>query len=204
MNCGLYRAAAFPLLPGKHVRVVVHRTDVCRKDGDIVEVFYPLNTEKFSARAIDEVEIRTDVPSKGPLSAVYSPTHALVIERPAPEHVIASDKIANDIPSTDFRLMHQPRRDCVGATCLSYRPDEQENGYFLLMASPMPRADKAALTRTWSSPGPAGSGEPRALGNLSRKTAQFPLHGRFRARFGSIQLCVCETALGCPAHRLPS
>jgi Ca-activated chloride channel family protein len=143
VNYGMYRTSAFPLFPGKQVRVVVHYTDLCKKDGDVVEVFYPLNTEKFSSRSINEVEIRTDVLEKEPISAVYSPTHAVVIERPSPEHVIASYKISQDIPSTDFRLMYQPTKNSFGATVLSYRPEEKEDGYFLLMVSPTPRAEKS-------------------------------------------------------------
>jgi Ca-activated chloride channel homolog len=145
MNYGMYRTSAFPLLPGKEVRVAVHYTDLCKKDGNIVEVFYPLNTEKFSSRAINEVEIKTDILEKAPISAVYSPTHAVVIERPSPEHVIASYKITQDIPSTDFRLMYQPSRDLVGATVLSYRPHDKEEGYFLMMVSPTPRAERSAI-----------------------------------------------------------
>jgi Ca-activated chloride channel family protein len=146
VNYGMYRTSAFPLLPGKQVRVVVHYTDLCKRDGDLVEVFYPLNTEKFSSRSINEVEIRTDILEKAPISAVYSPTHAVVIERPSPEHAIASYKITQDIPSADFRLMYQPTRSAFGATVLSYRPDEKEDGYFLLMVSPTPRAEKSYIS----------------------------------------------------------
>ena len=123
----------------------MHYTDLCKKDGNIVEVFYPLNTEKFSARAIDAVEIKTDILEKAPIASVYSPTHEVIIERPAPERVIASYKITRDIPSTDFRLLYQPSNDSVGATLLSYRPDGKEDGYFLLMVSPTPRAEKSAV-----------------------------------------------------------
>jgi Ca-activated chloride channel homolog len=145
VNYGLFRTSAFPLLPGKAVRVVVHYTDICKKDGDMVEVFYPLNTEKFSTRAIDEIEVRTDILAKGPISVVYSPTHPVDIDRPAPEHVIASYKIEKQIPSDDYRLLYQESRDSVGATVLSYRPKDQEDGFFLLMASPTLRAEKAAV-----------------------------------------------------------
>jgi Ca-activated chloride channel family protein len=146
VNYGMYRTSAFPLFPGKQVRVIVHYTDLCKKDGEIVEVFYPLNTEKFSSRAINEVEIKTDILEKAPISAVYSPTHAVVIERPSPEHVVASYKTTQDIPSTDFRLMYQPTRSAFGATVLSYRPEGNEDGYFLLMVSPTPRAEKPVVS----------------------------------------------------------
>jgi Ca-activated chloride channel family protein len=145
VNYGLYRTSAFPLLPGKDVRVVVHYTDICKKDGDIAEVFYPLNTEKFSARAIDEVQIKADVRGRGPISTVYSPTHTVVLERPEPDHVIAAYRVTKEVPSADFRLMYQESRDSVGATVLSYRPDEREDGYFLLMVSPTPHTQKAPV-----------------------------------------------------------
>ncbi len=145
VNYGMYRTSAFPLLPGKQVRVGVHYTDLCKKDGDIVEVFYPLNTEKFSSKAIDEVEIKADLLEKAPISSAYSPTHDVVIERPSPERVVATYKVSQDIPSTDFRLLYQPSRDSVGATVLSFRPHENEDGYFLLMASPTPRQEKPPI-----------------------------------------------------------
>ncbi len=145
VNYGLYRTSAFPLLPGKEVRVVVHYTDVCKKDGDLVEVFYPLNTEKFSARPIDEVQVKVDILEKAPISAVYSPTHALTVDRPAQDHVIASYRVTKDIPTTDFRLLYRPTAESVGATVLSYRPRENEDGYFMLLVSPTPRADRLAV-----------------------------------------------------------
>lgn len=145
VNYGMYRTSAFPLFPGRQVQVSVHYTDICRKDGDIVEVFYPLNTEKYSAKAIDEVSIRTDLLEKAPISSAYSPTHDVIIERPSPERVIATYKVAREVPSTDFRLLYQPGKDAVSATVLSYRPRENEDGYFLLMASPTPRLEKSAV-----------------------------------------------------------
>jgi Ca-activated chloride channel family protein len=146
VNYGLYRTSAFPLLPGKEVRVAIHYTDVCRKDGEVVEVFYPLNTEKFSARPVEEVEVKVDLLEKDPIAAVYSPTHSVTIDRPAPEHVIASYKVTNDLPASDFRLMYQPAKGTIGATVLSYRPKDTEDGYFLIMVSPKPRAEKNAVS----------------------------------------------------------
>jgi Ca-activated chloride channel homolog len=145
VNYGLYRTSAFPLLPGKEARVVIHYTDVCRKDSDVVEVLYPLNTEKFSARPIDEVEVKVDIQGKSPISTVYSPTHSVIIERPSPDHVISVYKEAKVIPTMDFRLIYRPAKEAVEATVLSYRPRPDEAGYYLLMVSPTPRADKVAV-----------------------------------------------------------
>jgi len=145
VNYGLYKTSAFPLMPGKEVRVIVHYTDICVRDRDLVEVFYPLNTEKFSSKPIEEVQVKVDIIAGGPISTVYSPTHSLTaIDRPAPERAIVQYKVAGEIPATDFRLLYRPSPESVGATVLSYRPIEGEDGYFLLMVSPTPRAGNAA------------------------------------------------------------
>jgi Ca-activated chloride channel family protein len=138
MDYGLYKTSAFPLQPGKDVRVLVHYTDVCRKDAGIVEVMYPLNTEKFSAKPIESVKVNVDIQAKGSISAVYSPTHELNVKRPSADHVEASYEVKNQTPATDFRLLYQPTGEPVGANVLSYRPRENEDGYFLLMVSPTP------------------------------------------------------------------
>ena len=148
VSYGLYQTAAFPLAPGKDVKVVVHYTDVCKKDHDLVEVFYPLNTEKFSAKPIEDVSVTVDIQSKGAISAVYSPTHDLQVKRPAADHVIATYEVKNQTPATDFRLLYQPSGGPVGASVLSYRPRPNEDGYFLLMVSPTPaQADAKVLAK---------------------------------------------------------
>ena len=167
VDYGLYKTSAFPLNPGKDVRVAVHYTDVCKRDRDLVEVFYPLNTEKFSARPIDEVEVKADIQGRGPISVVYSPTHDVEIKRPAPEHVVASYRVEKQTPSSDFRLLYQPAKDAVGATVLSYRPRDGEDGYFLMMVSPNaagPREKRKWCPRIWFSfwTGPAACPGPRS------------------------------------------
>ena len=47
--------------------------------------------------------------------------------------------------STDFRLLYQPAKGAVEATVLSYRPRDNEDGYFLMMVSPTPRPDKTGI-----------------------------------------------------------
>jgi len=139
VDYGLYKTSAFPLEPGKEVRVLVHYADVCQCDHNLVEVFYPLNTEKFSARPIDVVEVKVDIQARGPISVVYSPTHDLDVKRPAPDHVVAIYHVEKETPANDFRLLYQPSKDPVGATVLSFRPRDNEDGYFLLMVSPVPQ-----------------------------------------------------------------
>ncbi len=142
---GLYRTSAFPLEPNKPVQVIVHYNQVCKKDNDLVEVFYPLNTEKFSAKEIDEVKVTVDIKSQADITAVYSPSHDLKTERKGPRHVIASYQVKKAIPNTDFVVFYKAKNEQVGATLLSYQPDSKKDGYFLLLVSPNPKTSQTAV-----------------------------------------------------------
>lgn len=142
---GLYKTSVFPLPPGKQRQVIVHYTQVCKKDRDLVEVMYPLNTEKFSAKPIEEVRVSLDIKGRNTIGPVYSPTHDLNVERPEPTRVKAVYKVKNATPDTDFQVFYQDGSGDVGATVLSYKPKADEDGYFLMLVSPKPAsADDAA------------------------------------------------------------
>src|SRR5262249_23888322 len=53
------------------------------------------------------------------------------------------------VPSADFRLVYTLAEGAVGASILSYRPSESDDGYFLLLASPeVKAADTKPLPKT--------------------------------------------------------
>jgi len=139
---GLYRTKAFPLVPGKPARVVVNYDNVCRKDFDTVEVWYPLNTEKFSARPIESVRVKVDIRSKADITTIYSPTHDLSVKRDAknPGHVTVVYEVTKAIPTTDFQVFYKAKNEAVGATFLTHQGDPAKDGYFMLLVSPNPRS----------------------------------------------------------------
>ena len=139
---GLYKTRAFPLQPGKPCKVIVTYKNVCRKDGDLVEVWYPLNTEKFSARAIDSVRVRVDIKSPADIGPVYSPTHSLKVERKDPRHVIATYEVEKALPTSDFQVFYQASNRKIGATLVAYARDPKKDGHFMMLVSPNPRGGK--------------------------------------------------------------
>ncbi|MGC9454140.1 MAG: VIT domain-containing protein [Phycisphaerae bacterium] len=137
---GLIKTSAFPLEPNKPVQVVVTYKNICRRDRDTVEVWYPLNTEKFSAQPIDDVKVTVDVQADSDVSAVYSPTHNLNVERKGPRRFVATYHEQGVIPTTDFQVFYKASAADVGATLLTHQPVVGEDGYFMLLVSPNPRS----------------------------------------------------------------
>ena len=136
---GVYRTRAFPLQKGKPANVVMTYTTVCRKDHDLVEVFYPLNTEKYSAKKIDSVKVSVDIKEKADVTAVYSPSHDLKVERKDARHVVASYDVKDALPDIDFQVYYKAADEKIGATVLSHRADKKADGYFMVLVSPNPK-----------------------------------------------------------------
>ncbi len=139
---GMLKTSAFPLEPNKPAQVLVTYKNVCKKDGDLVNVWYPLNTEKYSAKAIEEVEVSVDIRSKADVTAVYSPTHDLAVVRDGARHVTATYKAKSVLPTQDFQVYYKEANEAVGATLLSHQPDISKDGYFLMLVSPNPGEGK--------------------------------------------------------------
>lgn len=139
---GLYRTRAFPLEAGKPAKVVVTYKNVCKKDRNLLEVWYPLNTEKFSSKAIEEVEVCVDAKTSADIATVYSPSHDIRwdLKDDDPRHVIATYKAKDVLPLADFQAFIKTTEKDVGATLLTYQPYSDRDGYFMLLVSPNPKA----------------------------------------------------------------
>ncbi len=137
---GLYRTRAFPLEPGKPCKVVVTYKNICPRDNNLVEVWYPLNTEKFSAKPIEDLSVKVDIRNDhSDIAAVYSPTHDLDVDRRGANHVIATYSAKNVIPQTDFQVFYKAANEKVAATLLTRKTSGGGNGYFMLLVAPSPR-----------------------------------------------------------------
>jgi Ca-activated chloride channel family protein len=141
---GLLKTSAFPLQAGKPCRVAVTYKSVCRKDRDLVEVWYPLNTEKFSAKAIEDVRVKVDIKAGADILAVYSPSHDLDVrkDKDDPRHVEAVYQAKNTLPIADFQVYYKAADEKVGASLLTHQVDLKKDGYFMMLVSPNPRSGR--------------------------------------------------------------
>ena len=136
MGRGLFRASVFPIPPGADRKVTLRYTQLCRRDRDVVEFVYPLATQKHSAKPIQRLTLDLRIEGRDPIKSVYCPSHDLAITRPGEREVKATLERRDVLPTNDFKLVYTLAGGTLGATVLSYRPDPNEDGYFLLLASP--------------------------------------------------------------------
>ncbi len=131
---GVFRMRVFPIEPRSRKRIRISYHQILEKNNGAIAYAYPLGTEKFSARAIPEVNIVVNIHAAQPLAAIHCPTHPVRIARPAPGRATVSFSAHDILPSSDFRLFFTPAADRFGFSLLTFRPAGQEGTFFLSVA----------------------------------------------------------------------
>ena len=144
MGTGMFQTSVFPVPAGAERTVTLRYNQLLRKDHQVTDFLCPLSTAKYTTHAVEKVELRVSIESAIPIKNVYSPSHAVEIERPDDHHAVVKHTMKNQVPTTDFRLFYDVEKGKVGAAVLSYRPKQGEDGYFLLLASPQIKAPEGA------------------------------------------------------------
>jgi len=141
---GMFKTTVFPIPAGATRKVTLAYSQLCRRDHQATDWLFPLSTAKYTAAPVETLRIEAAIESTGDIKNVYSPTQAIQITRPDSHHANASYTATNQVPTEDFRLFYDVDAQTLGTTVLSYRPEADEEGYFLLLASPALPSDGSA------------------------------------------------------------
>jgi Ca-activated chloride channel family protein len=131
-----FQASIFPIPPGAERRIELEYSQVLPMDNGLVQYVYPLNTEKFSARPLDDVSVTVTIKSQQALKAIYSPSHDVDVVRDGDYAATVGYEESDVKPDRDFVLYYSVSAEDVGLSLLSYKPDAAGDGFFLLLAAP--------------------------------------------------------------------
>jgi Ca-activated chloride channel homolog len=137
---GMFKTSVFPVPAGAERKVSLRFSQLLRKDGKLTDFLIPLSTAKYTSSPVEKLSIHVAIETSQQLKSVYSPTHSVNIERPDNKHAVVKLEAKDTIPTTDFRLLYDTADGKLGASLISYRPDKDEEGFFLLLASPQIKA----------------------------------------------------------------
>jgi Ca-activated chloride channel family protein len=143
LGSGMFKTSVFPVPPGAERKVTLRYSQLCRKNQGLTEFLFPLSTAKYTSHAVEKVTFQVAIESSAKIKNVYSPTHAIETKRPDNRHAVIKFTATNEVPTSDFRLFYDIGKKQVGATVMSYRPDGDDDGYYLLLASPEIKAADA-------------------------------------------------------------
>lgn len=136
LGTGLFKTSVFPVPAGAKRTVSLRYSQVCRKQEGLTDFLFPLSTAKYTSDAVDKLDFRVTIESRDKIKNVYSPTHDVDVSRSDKRHATIRFTAKKTIPTSDFRLFYDVGRGKLGAQVLSYRPERDEDGFFLLLATP--------------------------------------------------------------------
>ncbi len=148
MGQGLFQTSVFPVPAGQTRTVTLHYNQLLRKDRGVTDFLFPLSTARYTTKPLEKLDVQVSIESSISIRNVYSPSHALTIERPDEDHAVVKFSATNSVPSSDFRLFFDVNPDKLGTSLLSYRPNANEDGYFLLLTTPQVPKQNEQLPKT--------------------------------------------------------
>ena len=137
-----FQASIFPIEPGGERRVEIEYSEVLPLENGLVRYVYPLDTERFSTKPIEEVSIHVDIHSEQAIKAIYSPSHKVAIDRQGDYQASVGYEEYDVLPDVDFQLYYTVSEEDIGLNLLSYKDDENEDGFFLLLVAPKVEVDQ--------------------------------------------------------------
>jgi len=138
---GMFQTSVFPVPAGAERKVSLKFSQLLRKNHQLTDLMIPLSTAKYTSQPVEKLAINVAVETAADLKNVYSPTHAINVQRPDNKHAVVKFEATNTVPTADFRLFFDTADGQLGASLLSYRPDANDDGFYLLLASPEVKAD---------------------------------------------------------------
>lgn len=136
IGTGMFRTQVFPVPPGADRTVSLRYTQLCSRRGEMNDWLLPLAAASYTSKPIREVAIRGRIRSQSKIGNVYSPTHDIELDRNGKQIVEFQYVARNHVPESDFRLLWDTGNQDVQMSLVTHRPDEGEDGYFMLMLQP--------------------------------------------------------------------
>jgi Ca-activated chloride channel family protein len=138
---GAFRVSIFPIPPGEERRVELEYSQVLSADGGLVRYSYPLDTERFSARPLQDVSVSVSIESPEAIKAIYSPSHNVAVDRDGDYRARVGYEERDVLPDRDFELVYTISPEDVGLNLLSYREGDAD-GFFLMLVAPPVEVDR--------------------------------------------------------------
>ena len=133
---GLFKVRIFPIEPYSTKRIKISYRQILQSDNGTAEYLYPLNTEKYSSKDLEDVAIRVSVSSQTPIKNIYCPTHEVDIIRKDAYTSVISYEAHRARPDKDFSLFFRTDHSKIGISAITQREHEEHKGFFLLDIAP--------------------------------------------------------------------
>lgn len=143
---GMFRVRIFPILPQKEQKIELSYTETLPKNNGTIAYDFPLNTEKYSAKPIQQLSFKIDVHGNEKIKTIYCPTHQAEIIRKGDHHATVGFEASQVKSDRDFKLYFNLDKNKLGLSMLNYK-QPKEDGYFFINLSPGLATEQQAVAK---------------------------------------------------------
>ena len=136
-----FRASVYPVPANGDKRIRLNYAEVAARSGSTCRYVYPLSTERFSAKPLEDCRVKIKIKSKRPITNIYSPTHTVRIDRDGDYAATVTWEARDVKPDTDLVLYYSVGSDDIGIDLVAHR-EPGEKGFYMLLASPRVEVSK--------------------------------------------------------------
>ncbi len=138
IGTGMFKTSVFPIPAGETCVVSITYTQLLRTQNGLTEFLFPLSCAKYSTKPVEKTSFRVAIKGNSELKNIYSPTCDIKVDRDDADKnsAVVKYELAGRVPSGDFRLFFDQADSDLAAKIQSYRPNADEDGYFMLLAAP--------------------------------------------------------------------
>lgn len=130
----MFKARVYPIPRRGKKRMKLVYKQVLKYDAGAYKYVYPLDTEKYSPKPLEDASIAVQIKSSIPLKSVYSPSHKIDLDLDEYRALCGWEE-KNVKPDKNFVLYYTVSEEDVGLSLQTYR-ERGEDGYFLMLLSP--------------------------------------------------------------------
>jgi len=134
-NLNIYRVRIFPIEPKSEKRIIINYNEVLNKDNGTFEYLYPLNTEKFSSKSLQDVSVIINLKTADNIKNIICTSHEAEIVYKNEKNAVISYEKHNVKPDIDFKLYYNTANSQFGISLITYKETDDEK-FFLMNISP--------------------------------------------------------------------
>lgn len=172
MEQSTFRASIFPIPPGEKRGITLDFATILPVENDLVKLQFPLRGqlkaegrilppvrtapieserptrfERHETESSTETSVAISIESSVPIGTIYSPSHALQIDRKNENAVALHLERSGALDGNDLIVYYVMTPAEISMRALSYRPRMEEDGYLALFVSPRFQAVPAQVAR---------------------------------------------------------
>jgi Ca-activated chloride channel homolog len=145
MDGGVLRLKIFPVPARGTQKVEIEYSEMLPMDEGLAEYCFPLKLGEKASKTLEDFTVSVRIKSATPIKTVYSPTHEVGISRPNDHEAVAGMEMKAARLDRDFQLFYTVSEKDFGLSLMTYRPDPDKPGMFLMMIAP--KSEVAAKER---------------------------------------------------------